>query len=64
MPRRSKSTTTAPAARRGRELPVDLMPHVFEYMGDAFDVARCAAHQLEMDLQQKPHVLCPARDKS
>ena len=43
MPRRSKSTTTAPAARRGRELPVDLMPHVFEYMGDAFDVARCAA---------------------
>ena len=43
MPRRSKSTAAAPAARRGRELPVDLMPHVFEYMGDAFDVARCAA---------------------
>ena len=42
MPRRSKSTSTAPAARRGRELPVDLMPHVFEYVGDAFDVSRCA----------------------
>lgn len=33
----------AAAARRGQELPVDVLPQIFHFVGDAFDVARCAA---------------------
>lgn len=33
----------AAAARRGQELPVDVLPQIFHFVGDAFEVAWCAA---------------------